>query len=243
MWGWLSTYLSACFPKSIRAYMAACGEDTWRVIWLYICQSFQALYDGVRPTHDPYGHDWPAGSDSARLAGTGVCGGASFGALWNIATDAEYACNEFKVAHYSSNYKCNWCRADKWAHNYRAVGATAPWIPTIYSIDREPPLPPHPVWALPGVTRWHYMGDLMHNNFLGVDLHVLGGTIKELTDAGGPYMGNESERFNGLWEDFQRAYGTLDITNRLPEITKKSLANDAVGVLKASKDKETLIMN
>ena len=231
--GWTKIYLIAAFPKSCRAYTQVHGADTWDIIWAYVCQGFAALFEGTHSALDPFGDEWPEGSVQRGLAGTPIADKKFFGVLWCMNPDAEFACNEWRVQHYSSNARCHWCPADLTAAlNFRAVGDTAPWLPHVYAHGTDPPLPNHPVWRIPGVTRWHYPGDWMHSMDLGAVAYLHNGCVLDLTAADGPCAGaNEEQRYLDLWNRMQAADRAALHALRMRRISSKHVK--VMGALKA----------
>jgi hypothetical protein len=209
-WGWDSIFYIASFAKVCRSYASIHGEgtDTWAVLWDYIRLGFDALYNGVHPSVDPYGMPWPVGSRQAAIAGKRICNGHYFGVIWVIANDKEHACNELGQTHFNGNKCCSLCGADRSEHNVRDVRSDARWRGTL-AMPRplDGPEFNHPLWKVVGVNRFMDVGDWQHSVDSGALLQLHGGCIRDLTAPDGPFAGgNVAWRFARLWEALQSKY-------------------------------------
>ena len=95
-WAWETIWLCATWPKNCRTYSWVHGPhgDTWKVIWSYLVQAFEALLVGRHPNLDPNGFPWPKGSQSEALAGKPLCDGKYTGVIWGLPMDKDYAVND-----------------------------------------------------------------------------------------------------------------------------------------------------
>ena len=189
-WSFDSLLMLFNFPKVCRSYSSVHGpsNDTLDVIWTYVCHDLKGLLTGMHQALDPYGCEWPVGSRQRQYAGQPLCQGNIVGLVWNLPLDLAYAANELGWPHWANvTACCGWCLANRIEHNARDVSRSATWRPLCYTLGTHDRIVlNHPIWRGLGITRFTYMGDLMHGGDLGPTLHLHGNTIKELIRPNGP---------------------------------------------------------
>jgi len=77
----------------------------------------------------------------------------------------------------------------------------------------------HPIWNIPGLTRYHAPGDLMHTGCLGVILWLLGSVLWELLYDCDYFTGTVKSRLEQLWHEIDLAYDALGFTSRISCLT------------------------
>ena len=220
--GWsLHSWLMACFPKNCRAYESVygAGNDTWHTIYKYVTHSFNALFTGIHPPLDPFGCAWPSGSKSEELAGMPLCNGMFFGVVWHLSADREWVSNEWKFPHWNAHKCCGHCPVDR---TDTTCDLAALWKLRAYTPANDPGVLNHPVWSLPGVSRYTFHGDWAHTVEGGImlylHLHCLT-TIKGFACVGL----NATAACRHLWRILCAAYGECGTTSRLQCLTPTML--------------------
>ena len=234
-WSEMSIFLITTVCKAARCYSKVHGEgvDTVDTLWAYIVHGFNALFEGRHPTHDPWGHDWPAGPQ-ADYAGKEIADGMVFGVVWALPQDHEYAVNETGCRHWNCLDFCTWCNCEK----VDMADFSGPGIQRIKaksSSHRQAPPSNHKIWQIAGVTRCMYTGDLMHSGDLGPCLHLHGSTMSDLLLDDGPYVGAGCAEFRvqRLKLDVDAAYDALNIKKRINSLTPKMIKTKKGPILKA----------
>ena len=224
----MSIFLITTVCKAARCYSKVHDEgvDTVDTLWAYIVHGFNALFEGRHPTHDPWGHDWPAGPQ-ADYAGKEIADGMVFGVVWALPQDHEYAVNETGCRHWNCLDFCTWCNCEK----VDMADFSAPGIQRIKaksSSHRQAPPSNHKIWQIAGVTRCMYTGDLMHSGGLGPCLHLHGSTMSDLLLDDGPYVGAGCAEFRvqRLKLDVDAAYDALKIKKRIISLTPKMIQTE-----------------
>lgn len=77
--------------------------------------------------------------------------------------------------------------------------------------DRTPPSA-HPIWKIPGLSRWCVFGDWMHTVDLGLTLNLLGSIMWELVFEG---PGSVRSNFGAMWQSILRTYARLGTRHRI----------------------------
>ena len=79
-----------------------------------------------------------------------------------------------------------------------------------------------------GVSRFIYMGDLMHGGELGPLLHLHGSTVDELISRGGPmYGGNTAAGLDNFKSALPGAYAEAAVDKRIQSVSEKMVRADA----------------
>ena len=141
--------------------------------------------------------------------------------IWILAHDREYSANELGCPNWGAFSCCTWCLANRGCYNVREVGPAAHFEAVLYrpgDCDRR--VSDHPVWDLPGVTRFTHMGDFMHGGDIGTHLHLHGSSLAHITRRGGPYRGStRAIRVRAFFSDLLRSYAATEVAKRLQTIT------------------------
>ena len=231
-WSEMSIFLITAVCKAARCYSKVHGPgvDTVDMLWAYIVLGFNALFKGRHATHDPWGHDWPAGPQ-ADNAGKPIADGIFFGVVWALPQDHEYAVNECGCQHWNCNKFCTWCNCEKKDMD----NFSNPEIEKVKNNHISTPPSNHPIWSIAGVTRSMYTGDLMHSGDLGPCLHLHGSTMSDLISDTGPYVGAGPAEFRvqRLKVDVDSAYATCGIKKRINTLTQKMIKGKRGPILKA----------
>ena len=229
-WSMATMFLCMCFPKACRSYGSVHGPDgdTWKTLWKYVAHAIKSLYLGVHPQLDPDGQPWEDPM-CIFLAGKPVCGGNYFFVMWGYPMDHEYACNEMHCNHWTRPKPCTWCPVDTMNGDVLDHRICAPWKAQTYLITGDPgPVSAHAGWGMPGVTRYHYMGDYMHTGHGGTVAHMHLGCLQDFIDDRGPLPGGTKDhRTNRLWRRLQQAYDDCGIAEeRLQCLTPSMVSTD-----------------
>jgi hypothetical protein len=131
VWGWDSNFLSVAFPKANTAKFKKHGADTWDLILTHLSWSCWHWLWGYWALKDPFGDHWTPKSQNAKRAGDLIAQGKYIGAMWLMACDKEYLCNEFGYPHFNSMV-CGDCNCT----NPRDAALKALWKTTI--MPKEP---------------------------------------------------------------------------------------------------------
>ena len=193
--------------------------DTLDDLFTLFVHLLNAGYSGVHPVRDDRGVCWPDGTFEAMHAGTLFLEGKYKLVFWIGTGDLEYLGNDLRMPHFGSNNPCWFCpasRDDSSPHSITDVRPFASWkahiIPRLVAITNH--CTDHVIMKLNGATRFHFPGDWMHMNCIGVLCYFNGSVIKELVKHG-PYIGNVSERRAQLWSRISFWYSELGIINCL----------------------------
>ena len=151
------------------------GADSFGRIWLLIAHFFNAWFDGIHPSRDPWGEDWPEGSAEKHFAGKRISGNY-FGVVWRVTGDLEYLTNELDLPGVMTDTPCWQCAANRSDIPFTDTRPGARWRTTLYH-DAGPSPSPHPVFQIKGVTRFMCTGDLMHTSCLGVAAYFMGPVV------------------------------------------------------------------
>ena len=226
-WSKATIFLLDLFAKVNRVYKSTTDvpEGTYDIIWRYKVHSLTGLHNGVHEPLDPYGRPWPEGSGAAKYAGQKVCGGNFGGVVWQLAHDREYSANELGCPSWQSSSCCTWCPAKRSNYNVREVGPAARFKTVLYQPgDSDRKVSHHPVWDIPGVTRFTHMGDMMHGGDLGTGLQLHGSSLDHLTRPDGPYESpGRAGRVRACWSDVQESYVATGVMKRIQTLTPEMI--------------------
>ena len=94
-----SSILLATFPKSCtwQSKTMPVKDTTWWPVLHWIRWSFQCLFEGIHPSLDPDGNQFPPGSMLAQLAGQPLCASGLRCVVWTLEGDQDYFCNVLKL--------------------------------------------------------------------------------------------------------------------------------------------------
>ena len=182
------------------------GADSFGRIWLLIAHFFNAWFDGIHPSKDPWGEDWPEGSAEKHFAGKRISGNY-FGVVWRVTGDLEYLTNELDLPGVMTDTPCWQCAANRSDIPFTDTRPGARWRTTLYH-DAGPSPSPHPVFQIKGVTRFMCTGDLMHTSCLGVAAYVVGAVLWDIVRSAG-FRGSIEERVATLWGYMEAAFDEL----------------------------------
>ena len=184
-----------------------------------------AGFEGTHPLTDVDGSAFPAGSASAEWAGKPLCDGKVRVVIWAGTADLEFMGNDLGFPHFGSNDPCWLCPASR-RHDAMCkiteCSKNASFKHQCYTTEGPGLEKPthHPVMDIPGMTRFHWPGDLMHTGSLGVVLYFLGSVFYELV-YDGVLDRRPDAALEKLWLLIKNLYGRLGIQNRLSQLTLK----------------------
>jgi len=182
-------------------------------LWRGIVWSLTWLQKGVHPSHDEYGRKYDENSLEGRRAGDNLCGEKEyFGVLWGSKQDLEHLWKEYGFPCY--NWKddlCGYCPCNSHAIPWKdfRVGK-ALWIDRVYTRESWAALNPkplvfmHQLLALPGVSIFTFLLDLLHIKYLGTDQYFNASVLWLLC-----YMvlpGSAEDNMTLVWQCVERYY-------------------------------------
>eukprot|EP00959_Pyramimonas_sp_CCMP1952_P224353 4691368-Pyramimonas_sp.AAC.1 len=221
---WDVVMLAAAFPAKAAAKASVHGEDTWNVIWQWLCWSFKALFDGEHPRANPYCASWDPDLQPVLYAFSRcrerIAQGQWRAVIWSCCVDMEYGSNDLGLAHFNGNDPCWLRRANRTDRNVRDVSRHAAWKSTILSSREGVSTPPssHPVWRIPGMSRFCCAGEWMHIVDLGLSPNLIGSTFWEIIHDS-PLPGTNAIKLGWLWSKLCFHYDALEITkNRILDL-------------------------
>ena len=117
--------LIGSLPKSVSTKGAV--EELWAVVhW-----SCVALLEGRHPHTDHLGHEWPAGSSRAKLAGKPLHPDGLRGVVWGVSGDLDFFSKELGLPHPAANEFCFRCTANRSDKPWNDFRETAAWRATV----------------------------------------------------------------------------------------------------------------
>lgn len=189
-----SHLLLVSFPKSCTV------PTTWGPLNDWIAWSFDALVKGKHPTTDPYGTALAASSllkgstlvkSMVENAGKPLTSGGHRAVLWAIQGDLEFFSNVLKLGHWSNQFPCHQCDAQKPIHKKIACppGKSVKLLkeedqkyqyvtPAQAMLHKKSN---HPLFSVKGVSSASVRGDSLHILYCrGVASHVAGSLLHYL---------------------------------------------------------------
>ena len=201
---------------------SACTDGTMEEIFRCLQWSFTACLQGRHPTTNWKGTPWPAGSKKAALGGTLLHPEGYFLGVFQLVGDLEELANQYGLSHWASNEPCFWCSCNTSDRPWSDFAPGAAWRATVHEPQIvNPPPSPHPVWTIPGMSRWAVSWDILHGLDLGPTLHVLGNVLEDLVSL--RTLGRSAEqRLKTLWGRAQEIYREEAISSRVPHLQLSS---------------------
>ena len=212
-------FLIASFPKS------ATSDSTWEELLKGIVWSLNALWEGVFPKVDQYGHK--VSCKWGNMCGETIIPNKKVRFIvWSYLGDLEYFANCLKYPHWNSPSFCPWCNAsrnleDKFVYDFSENHG---W--QMHSLEHqfEHPASKHPlVNQVPGsCPAYRILFDGLHTIELGLVARLAGSTLHGLCYCGGlgtqPHTNKASEAQKNLdrfWNMLKKAYKELGEEERL----------------------------
>ena len=213
---WAKRFVSAAFVKS-----AEWGKETWKTIWEVLAWSFAAIFRGRHPELDHRGDPWHPDSYGSRHAGQPLSRAGYFGVVQRVCGDLDWYQKRLgmRVAP-AGNLPCAWCDGGRPpAHPpFLHLQPSAAWIQTVH-VPPAPAPSSHPIWTIPGVSKFTVALDLMHCLDLGVLSHFLGSSLHTLlydNDMRGTLVEREAE----LWTRVRGCYAENAVPTRVSSLTR-----------------------
>ena len=158
--------------------------STMQVLFKMLAWSLSACMMGRHPMQDWDGEDFPEDSYRYALRNKPLTASGFTFAVVGLCADLDELCNEFKLNHFNSLSPCFWCGANCSDAPWIDFSDDASWKMSLYAppARRNDVRRPngHPVWTIPGLSRFSVLWDIMHGLDLGPTCHVIGNTLVEL---------------------------------------------------------------
>ena len=208
--------------KSICCNEAEHGVSTMNVLWRMFAWSLSACVNGRHPILDWQHKAWLPGSREAKAANKPLTPQGWVFAIVGICADLDELCNEYRLAHFNSNKPCFWCPCNTTDMPWSDFSEEALFLRHLYGPDGEGHgeqlIPGHPIWEIPGVTRFSVLWDILHGLDLGPTLHVTANVILDLAED--ERLGeNRTSGLGVVWAGVQKYYKTLGVANTLSNLT------------------------
>ena len=162
------TSMEVKIPIYILSTAQMTGQTEGPLLYV-IAWSFFCLMTGVHPSLDPWGEPWPPNTDRAKKAGSPL----PYAAVVQIGGDWKYLQQIMHMQNaWSSLYPCFWCKI----HQNDITDPNAQWEPRTtleYMLEANP----SPLASQPGWDRTMVVGDVMHDDMLGVRQQFVGSAM------------------------------------------------------------------
>lgn len=227
-----SSILLATFPKSCTWQSKAMPfqDTTWWPVLKWIRWSFQCLFEGVHPSLDPDGNQFPPGSMLAQLAGQLLCSAGLRCVVWTLEGDQDYFCNVLKLNHWATAHPCWACDVHtgdpikcwkklKPLQQSWVVKNAAQAIATLTS--------QHPFFGIPGVSSLMVGQDGLHILFCKGVLSYFLGSVLHLWcwRSKGRQPTKPTETLAAIFSQVQSIYRELNSPTRCTNLKLSMLTN------------------
>ncbi|CAE7201833.1 unnamed protein product [Symbiodinium sp. CCMP2592] len=187
--------------------------------------SFQILWEGVWPSADFSGKQYPAGSQEARKAGQPLMGG-HFAFLFSLQGDLDYYASVLDLPRSTlASGPCALCRSTKVGPcSWQDFRTSAAWRATSWKASEWrlwSGKSSCPLLQLPGTSCWAVAFDWLHIKYLGLDQFLYASIIFMLVFYILP--GTPEENMQSFWKLLQQQYSDLAVPCRFRYLNRLSM--------------------
>ena len=224
--------LTWAWPKTAEAKKDEEEEGSLVEHWAVTLWDLEVCLSGKRPSSDHRGRPFKGNQAwRGKLAGQDLLKSKKRAVLWGILGDLDFFFKDLKTKHWNAKGlggMCNFCPAntlpleDPDAVPWQDHRKKASWRALIFLAALWAGIPPssHPIWQLPGLSRFHLMQDCLHileQN--GVSSHCVGNCLATILEemAGRRTAGKEAleAQLPKLWADILMVYEELKATGEV----------------------------